>query len=168
MLMKLAGTCHTAADGIVGAPTHRFNHQWDAHGGGAYLHEHLIDEYISCWQQGLANGETDASVCDHGTSRWFNYYLEGAFWSISQAPHMDGIYQNKFDRDPRGIFLVFRVESDKTTFPRVMKCSPEPMMEAGISRPKEACAVSATRQETPSGTEGGTGPPFMISTKERA
>lgn len=55
-----------------------------------YLHQHLIDDYISCWQQGLANGETDASVCDIGTSRWFNYYLEGAFWSISQDPHMYG------------------------------------------------------------------------------
>ena len=37
----------------------------------------LVDDYVSCWQQGLANGETDASICDHGTSRWFNYYLEG-------------------------------------------------------------------------------------------
>ena len=73
-------------------PQTGFNHAWDAHGGGAYLHEHLIDDYVSCWQQGLSNGETDASVCDHGTSRWFNYYLEGAFWSVSQAPHMDGIY----------------------------------------------------------------------------
>ena len=26
-------------------------------------------------QQGLPNGQTDASVCDIGTSRWFNYYL---------------------------------------------------------------------------------------------
>ena len=71
-------------------------------------------DYVSCWQQGLPNGQTDASVCDIGTSRWFNYYLcdnvlccccpkhladtahagrrEGAFWSVSQAPHMDGIY----------------------------------------------------------------------------
>ena len=72
-------------------PQAGFNHAWNAHGGGAYLHEHLVDDYVSCWQQGLANGETDASVCDHGTSRWFNYYLEGAFWSVNQAPHMDGI-----------------------------------------------------------------------------
>ena len=58
-------------------PQKGFNHAWNAHGGGAYLHEHLVDDYVSCWQQGLANGETDASICDHGTSRWFNYYLEG-------------------------------------------------------------------------------------------
>jgi len=32
-------------------------------------------DYVSCWQQGLPNGQTDASVCDIGTSRWFNYYL---------------------------------------------------------------------------------------------
>ena len=73
-------------------PQAGYNHEWDTHGGGAYLHQHLIDDYVSCWQQGLPNGEIDASVCDQGTSRWFNYYLEGAFWSISQAPHMDGIY----------------------------------------------------------------------------
>ena len=60
-------------------PQAGFNHAWNAHGGGAYLHEHLVDDYVSCWQQGLPNGETDASVCDHGTSRWFNYYLEGKF-----------------------------------------------------------------------------------------
>ena len=60
-------------------PQAGFNHAWNTHGGGAYLHEHLVDDYVSCWQQGLPNGETDASVCDHGTSRWFNYYLEGKF-----------------------------------------------------------------------------------------
>lgn len=69
-------------------PQKHYVHDWDTHGGGAYLHQHLIDDYVSCWQQSLSNGETDASVCDIGTSRWFNYYLEGAFWSISQAPHM--------------------------------------------------------------------------------
>ena len=43
-------------------PQAGYDHDWDAHGGGAYLHEHLIDDYVSCWQQGLPNGETDASV----------------------------------------------------------------------------------------------------------
>jgi hypothetical protein len=60
-----------------------YNHAWDTHGGGAYLHQHLIDDYVSCWQQGLANGEIDASSCDVGTSRWFNYYLEGASYFLA-------------------------------------------------------------------------------------
>eukprot|EP01043_Picozoa_sp_COSAG02_P026181 COSAG02_NODE_1500_length_12266_cov_513.415468_9_plen_490_part_00 len=90
-------------------PQAGFNHAWNAHGGGAYLHEHLIDDYVSCWQQGLANGETDASVCDHGTSRWFNYYLEGAFWSVNQAPHMDGIYYDGINFDRRGMRRVRKV-----------------------------------------------------------
>jgi hypothetical protein len=84
-LKALQGEVLTSGDPYT-IPQAGYNHAWDTHGGGAYLHEHLIDDYVSCWQQGLANGETDASVCDSGTSRWFNYYLEGAFWSISQAP----------------------------------------------------------------------------------
>jgi hypothetical protein len=31
------------------------------------------------------------SVCDMGASRWFNYYVEGAYRSVSSAPHMDGM-----------------------------------------------------------------------------
>jgi len=33
--------------------------------------------------------------------RWFNYYLEGAHWSATHAPYLDGIYYDgiNFDRD---------------------------------------------------------------------
>jgi hypothetical protein len=58
-------------------PQAGYCHSWDCHGGDAYLHQHVVNEYVYCWQQSLANGEVDASVCDIGTSRWFNYYLEG-------------------------------------------------------------------------------------------
>lgn len=64
----------------------------DCHGGANYLHEHLKTDYVSCWQQDLTNGEIDAAVCDVGTSRWFNYYLEGVQRSVQSPPHMDGIY----------------------------------------------------------------------------
>ena len=93
-LKAMQGEILTSGDPYT-IPQKGFNHAWDAHGGGAYLHEHLVDvstagekivlspdtdgccqqDYVSCWQQGLPNGQTDASVCDIGTSRWFNYYL---------------------------------------------------------------------------------------------
>ena len=70
----------------------RFADIWDGHGGGAWLHQHLVSDYVPCWQQSLSDGEVDASVCDHGTSRWMNYYLEGVFHSFNSAPHIDGLY----------------------------------------------------------------------------
>lgn len=42
-----------------------------------YLHEHLVHDYVQCWQQGLSDGEWDAAACDMGVSRWFNYYANG-------------------------------------------------------------------------------------------
>ena len=65
---------------------------WDCHGGEVWLHEHVVSNYTSCWQQALADGEWDAALCDIGTSRWFNYYVEGLKWSTLNAPHIDGIY----------------------------------------------------------------------------
>ena len=65
---------------------------WNQHGGGAWLHQHLITDYQACWQNPLANGEWDQAVCDEGTSRMLNYYIEGLHWSVSHAPFIDGIY----------------------------------------------------------------------------
>eukprot|EP01060_Flectonema_neradi_P038965 TRINITY_DN835_c0_g2_i3.p1 TRINITY_DN835_c0_g2~~TRINITY_DN835_c0_g2_i3.p1 ORF type:complete len:735 (+),score=137.41 TRINITY_DN835_c0_g2_i3:1024-3228(+) len=73
-------------------PQAGYCHDWDCHGGGVYLHEHLSTNYTACWQNALSNGEWDAAVCDIGASRWFNYYIEGLHSSIAKAPHMDGIY----------------------------------------------------------------------------
>ena len=73
-------------------PQAGYCHDWDCHGGSAWLHQHMMNNYVYCWQQGLSNGEIDGSVCDIGTSRWFNYYLEGLRRSVESPPHMDGIY----------------------------------------------------------------------------
>jgi hypothetical protein len=60
----------------------------------------MVNDYVECWQQGLSDDEWDASVCDMGVSRWFNYYATGASWSATNAPKIDGIYYDgiNFDR----------------------------------------------------------------------
>ena len=54
-------------------PQTGYNHDWDAHGGDVWLHQHVAENYTACWQNYLANGEMDGAMCDIGTSRWFNY-----------------------------------------------------------------------------------------------
>lgn len=49
-------------------PQQGYCQAWDCHGGGGYLHEHLVEQYEACWQQGLPDGEIDAAVCNKGTS----------------------------------------------------------------------------------------------------
>lgn len=80
-------------------PQAGYCHAWDCHGGSAWLHQHVMNNYVYCWQQGLANGEIDGAVCDIGTSRWFNYYLEGLRRSVESPPHMDGTYSAQFSFD---------------------------------------------------------------------
>jgi hypothetical protein len=58
-------------------PQPGYGHDWDEHGGAAWLKQHLVTDYNACWQQKLGDGEWDAAVCDVGTSRWFNYYVNG-------------------------------------------------------------------------------------------
>jgi hypothetical protein len=41
-------------------PQPGYCHDVDCHGGGTYLHEHVITNYSECWQQSLPNGEIDA------------------------------------------------------------------------------------------------------------
>ena len=69
-----------------------YSHQWNTHGGAAWLHQHMVSHYGGCWQQRESNGEIDPSACTHGVSRLFNYYIEGLAWSFSQAPYINGIY----------------------------------------------------------------------------
>jgi hypothetical protein len=85
---------------LLRAGLFRYCHDWDCHGGAVYLHEHMVNDYVYCWQQGLSDGEWDAASCDMGVSRWFNYYANGAYWSAVNAPHIDGIYYDgvNFDR----------------------------------------------------------------------
>ena len=78
-----------------------YSHAWNAHGGSAHLHEHLVTHYAACWQQSLSNGEWDPSVCDIGVSRLFNYYVEGLWWSITQPPYINGVYYDGVDKGHR-------------------------------------------------------------------
>ena len=119
-------------------PQKGFNHAWDAHGGGAYLHEHLVDVSTATARltqtrgsdrprrllptglrellaarpaqrpdrrerlrhrhlamvQLLPVGEDVLCCCcpKHLADTAHAGRREGAFWSVSQAPHMDGIY----------------------------------------------------------------------------
>jgi len=60
--------------------------------GSPWLREHIIDDYMSCWQTSMSNGELDSSICDSGVGRWVNYYIEGVRTSISDPVDLDGIY----------------------------------------------------------------------------
>ena len=75
-----------------GDPYHSGQGGWNQHGGGAWLHQHFVTNYAACWQNPLSNGEIDQAVCDAGTSRLLNYYIEGLHWSVLHAPFIDGIY----------------------------------------------------------------------------
>ena len=61
-----------------------YAHEWNTHGGAAYLHQHMVSHYGACWQQSESNGEVDPSMCSRGVSRLFNYYVEGLYWSFMQ------------------------------------------------------------------------------------
>ena len=90
-------------------PQPGYCHEWDCHGGGAWLKQHLVHDYVACWQQALSDGEWDAAVCDIGTSRWFNYYVNGLHQSTSQPPHMDGIYYDGINFDRASMIRVRKV-----------------------------------------------------------
>ena len=82
---------------------------WDCHGGAAWLHQHLVSNYVSCWQQQLSDGEWDGAVCDVGTTRWFNYYVEGILRSTSNKPYMEGIYYDGINFDRKSMIRVRKV-----------------------------------------------------------
>ena len=69
-----------------------YSHDWNSHGGSAWLHQHVVTHYAACWQQTESNGEWDPSLCDYGTSQLFNYYVEGLAWAMTQPPYINGIY----------------------------------------------------------------------------
>jgi hypothetical protein len=91
-------------------PQPGYSHDWDAHGGSAYLHQHLVENYVPCWQQALADGEWDAAVCDNAAvGPWLNYYVEGARWAASRAPHINGMYYDGISFDRNALMRVRRV-----------------------------------------------------------
>ena len=107
-LRSLGGEIITDESPYV-VPPMGFCEAWNCHGGGVYLHEHLSTNYSACWQSALSNGEWDAAVCDIGSSRWFNYYIEGLRSSISKAPHMDGVYFDGINFDSRSMIRLRKV-----------------------------------------------------------
>ena len=104
-LLSLQGEVLLDRDPYV-EPQAGYCHDYDCHGGDVWLHEHVQANYSYCWQQQLSDGEWDAAICDTGTSRWFNYYVEGLHTSVSQAPHIDGIYYDGINFDRRSMRRV--------------------------------------------------------------
>ncbi len=43
-----------------------YSHDWNNHGGAAYLHQHMVEGYGACWQQQLSDGEIDPAMCTRG------------------------------------------------------------------------------------------------------
>eukprot|EP00051_Salpingoeca_urceolata_P011338 m.140348 g.140348 ORF g.140348 m.140348 type:complete len:1261 (+) comp17082_c0_seq3:824-4606(+) len=104
-LLALQGEVITDVD-PYSIPQRGYCHDWDCHGGCAWLHQHVVHNYTACWQQSLSDGEWDCAVCDIGTSQWFNYYVEGLYHSVSQAPHMNGVYYDGINFDRRSMIRV--------------------------------------------------------------
>jgi hypothetical protein len=61
-------------------------------GGYTWLREHFVDNYSPSWYQYLDSARIDASVVSApGSSRWFNYYVEGLGW-LAKNLGIDGLY----------------------------------------------------------------------------
>jgi hypothetical protein len=61
-------------------------------GGYTWLREHFVDDYTPSWYQYLDSTRVDASVVTApGSSRWFNYYVEGLGWLVKNIG-IDGLY----------------------------------------------------------------------------
>ena len=88
---------------------------WNTHGGSAYLHQHVVSNYAACWQAAVSTGEWDPSLCDRGVSRFFNYYLEGLYWSFSQPPYINGIYYDGCNFPRLSLMRIRRVADAAAT-----------------------------------------------------
>jgi hypothetical protein len=61
-------------------------------GGYTWLREHFVQGYDPSWYQYLDSARVDASVVTAtGTSRWYNYYVEGLGWLVKNVG-IDGLY----------------------------------------------------------------------------
>ena len=62
------------------------------HGGDPWTNEHLVDGFAPCWQNPLSDGTFDSALCNRGTSRWANFYVEGLRTllraPVGLAPHL--------------------------------------------------------------------------------
>lgn len=70
-------------------------------GGFPWLREHLGADYTPQWYNVCADGVTiDAALLTAGTSRWYNYYVEGLSWLVDNIP-IDGLYLDDVTYDRR-------------------------------------------------------------------
>jgi hypothetical protein len=78
------------------------NEALDGGGGGGYpwLREHFISDYRPQWYQHFEDKSPDASILTSGTSRWYNYYIEGLGWLIRNMD-IDGLYLDDVSYDRR-------------------------------------------------------------------
>ena len=116
-----------------------YAHEWNTHGGSAFLHQHMVNSYGACWQQQLSNGEIDPSVCVRGVSRIFNYYLAGLDWSFAQAPFINGIYYDGISFTHDAMLRIRRVADAAAVaagkgFPALLD------LHSGRSQPPEICS----------------------------
>jgi hypothetical protein len=73
----------------------------DGPGGGyQWLQEHLVSNYRYQWYTHLGDGIADAAILNSGESRWYNYYLEGLAWLLTEVG-IDGLYLDDFSFDRR-------------------------------------------------------------------
>jgi len=69
--------------------------------GHPWLIEHLEDDYAPAWYSRLDEGENDiAIVTTSGSSRWYNYYIEGLGWLVKNI-NIDGLYLDDVAYDRR-------------------------------------------------------------------
>jgi hypothetical protein len=61
-------------------------------GGNPWLQEHFVENYTTSWYEHIDSVKTDAAIVTaSGTSRWYNYYVEGLKWMVKEYG-IDGLY----------------------------------------------------------------------------
>jgi hypothetical protein len=76
--------------------------------GASWLQEHIEDNYLPAWSNGIANGDIDAAIRMTGLSRWNNYYVEGLKYLVDTAD-IDGLYLDECAYDHKTLMRVRRV-----------------------------------------------------------
>jgi hypothetical protein len=82
----------------------------DGDGGGyTWLREHLITGYRPQWYQHFPDKSPDASIVNApGSSRWYNYYIEGLAWLVRNV-EIDGLYLDDVTYDRRTLKRIRKV-----------------------------------------------------------
>ena len=69
-------------------------------GGYPWLREHFVNDYNAQWYSPLEEGIDASIVTAPGDSRWYNYYLEGLAWLVTNID-IDGLYLDDVSYDRR-------------------------------------------------------------------